>query len=136
MARLEVLRAPTAGLDQPRGPDQPAVVARLVASALACGIPVGAWNILRLVLRPTAAAPGNETLDVFLNPVAHAASPTLGRVAPRLRVTAAVAGGGAGRRAVTVAPPAPGEGYVMWDYISALPVDGGIRKEDRSSDIQ
>eukprot|EP01045_Picozoa_sp_COSAG04_P008058 COSAG04_NODE_438_length_14426_cov_10.589795_9_plen_853_part_00 len=115
-AKLDVLRVARAGAAGK-------VVGTLPASSLSCGIPVGAWNILRLVLRPATAESHEETLGLFLNPTAHAATPSLGAVTPRLTVTQASAGAPAGRRAVGIAPPP--EGFVLVDYISALEPGGG-----------
>lgn len=106
------------------------VVATLQASSLSCGIPVGAWNLLRLVIRGNnntgAAAATEETLELYLNPTADATNPSLGHVTPRLRVTEQTTGAQLGKREVNLLPPGVGEGYVLYDYISALPVDGGI----------
>ena len=67
-----------------------------------------------------------ERIEVFFNSLAHATEPDLGRVAPRLNVSAASAApsqGGAVARTVALQP---GDGHVLVDYVSALPADGGI----------
>eukprot|EP01043_Picozoa_sp_COSAG02_P023615 COSAG02_NODE_1266_length_13539_cov_216.818824_7_plen_281_part_00 len=104
------------------------VVGTVLSSALASGLPVGAWNLLRLeLLRAPFAATSREKLSVFLNPTAHATSPTLGKVTPRLVVAEETSSQRDGRREVIIAPPAAGQGYFMVDYVSVLP-GGGVAR--------
>ena len=114
------------------GSGAPAVeVGRISAGDLECGIAIGAWNLLRVVLTPEGQVGGGaarERIEVYFNPLAHAAAPDLGRVAPRLNVSApssrAIAPSqDAVTRAVALLPV---DGVVLVDYVSALPADGGL----------
>ena len=107
-------------------------VGRIDAASLECGIAVGAWNLLRVRLTPQdlGGDAQAERAEVFLNPLAHATTPDLGRVLPLLNVSAAAVAAAPEEvvtRAVSLLlPPAAGGGVVLIDYVSALPANGGI----------
>eukprot|EP01048_Picozoa_sp_COSAG05_P006498 COSAG05_NODE_423_length_9941_cov_241.298821_2_plen_82_part_00 len=72
-----------------------------------------------------------ETVEVYWNPSAQPTAPALRyRILPSFNVTAPVValsssvkeGGG---RMVSLIPP-HSHGFVMYDYVSVLPADGGI----------
>ena len=111
---------------------------RTVGEALRPVLP-GLWNLLRLKLHaeqsggPAAGRAEGEGMLIFLNPSAV----ELGRVVSVLNVSAGHpgggggggsggdgSGGGSGGRLVSLVPPDPG--FVMFDYISVLPFDGGV----------
>ena len=116
----------------------------------------GLWNLLRLTFRRRSApkqpillsqrrqeqlesqvkmAGGEEeTVEVYWNPSAQPTAPALRyRILPSFNVTAPVVAlsssvvkeGGPGRM-VSLIPPHSSHGFVMYDYVSVLPADGGI----------
>ena len=121
---LQILRVS----DNGSGKSAKRVVGTVPAAALPSGLPVDAWNLLRLKLLQVPSTSGpRETMSVFLNPTADATSPTLGKVTPRLVVTEDTARKSTkGCREIVIRPPAAGEGYFMVDYVSALPARGGL----------
>lgn len=116
---LEILRISNSGSSKPAK----RIVGTVPATMLASGLPVGAWNLLRLMLLPAECASSRprETMSVFLNPTAHATNPTLGKVKPRVVMTEDTTRTGVGRRELSITPPAAGQGYFMVDYVSVLP---------------
>ena len=72
-----------------------------------------------------------EQLQLFWNPSLDASAIDLGQIRPRLNVSRPITvrgvGVDVGGRAVSLpSPAASSQGYVMYDYISVLPADGGI----------
>ena len=96
--------------------------ASLPAFALPSGVVPSAWNILRVLVTP---AGGSESLSVFLNPTAHPTVPSLGRVTACLNISSP--GSASPERAVRLPAPS-GAGFVGFDYISVLPLDGGVKR--------
>ena len=119
-ARVTLWRAPAGGM-------LPSEAGRIDADMLESGIPLSAWNLLRVRIVPTSTPTGTaERLEVFFNPLAQPTAPMLGRVRPRLNVSAPSSGEAPGSaRAVSVRHL---DGSVLLDYISALPADGGVQE--------
>merc|ERR1712224_988086 len=64
----------------------PDVVGVFNTSSMANGVPVAAWNLLRV--RAECPSNGDECpMTVWLNPEAHPTEPDLGKVEPRLQLS-------------------------------------------------
>ena len=67
--------------------------------------------------------------ELYLNPTAQPLAPALGHVLPALNVSEPCGSSAPGSLALELAPPPAAGEFVMFDYVSALPPDGGIEPE-------